>query len=315
MPLASLATLLTQLGFMAFLVGLGFMLGRAFKPDVKTLANLIIYCVTPVVVFGAILQMNFNPSYLFLPVLIWGTGAAVSSTAYFLGKFSARLSKDDNLLSLIGSTANSGYFGLPIIIALFPQEWVGVYLLANIGITLCESTFGYYYLARGHFTLRDSLKRVARLPIFYAVILATTLSACGVMLPASLIPAWVNFKGTFVVVGMMLIGLAIAQQTHFHLDLKFLFKALALRHLGWGLSIYGFIFLDIQMFHFFAPPIHAMLALYPLLPMAANIVALAIDLNADVGKATLTVLVSHIVGMVLVLSAVALGAFSFIQGL
>lgn len=315
MPLASLSGLLTQLGFMAFLVILGFFVGRGFRPDIRSFANLLIYCITPVVNFGAILQIKFTPAYLLLPVIVLCCGAAVSSAAYFLSKFAKVKKQDDNLLSLAGASANSGYFGLPIIVALFPQEWVGVYLLGNIGLAIAESTFGYYYLARGKYTLRESVMRVFRLPVLYAVLLATLLSACGVVLPQTLLPVWANFKGTFVVVGMMLIGIAVAQQTHFHFDLRFIAKAFAFRHLGWALVIGSLIFVDARFLHLFPPTVHAMLALYPLLPLAANIVAFAIDLHADVGKATLTVLISHIVGIALVLAATFLGYFGYMQNL
>jgi len=41
-----------------------------------------------------------------------------------------------------------------------------------LGINLYEFTVGFYLSARGHFSVRQSLAKIARLPLIYAFFLA-----------------------------------------------------------------------------------------------------------------------------------------------
>lgn len=313
MPL--LHNLLVQIIPMFALIGLGWVMGKRLRLELKTFADLQIYAITPLVTFGAILQINFNPSYLLLPLIMMGIGGLVSSLVYRLGRRFWPGNTNVNLLALASSTANSGYFGLPVVMALFPLEWVGVYLMANMGISIAEATFGYYYLARGNFSIKESLMRVARLPIIYAVLLALGFSALGMMLPDEIMPIWNNFKGTYVVIGMMMLGIALSQQTSFRISPRFIAASYLVRHVLWAICIFAVILVDRFYLHLLPPTVHGLLALYPLLPLAVNVAAYAVDLKADVPKAAMTVMLSQLCGALLIIAFTAGGYFEWVQQL
>jgi predicted permease len=63
------AALFPTLLNMTLLIGLGYLLGRLHKIDLNSVAALVIYGFSPIVVFGAVLQLNFTPALALLPII------------------------------------------------------------------------------------------------------------------------------------------------------------------------------------------------------------------------------------------------------
>lgn len=275
------------------LIGLGFIAGRWFGVERDTMANFAIYICVPVVTFGFVAMLDFQPSYIILPFIAFFIQALIAFVFLMVGK---RVFGDNraNLLALCSAMGNTGYFGLPLVMLLFNAQWVAVYMFIMLGYIVFEATMGYYLAARGNFSVRESLIKLARFPVIYALAAGLLVNFLKIDLSAQFITYWEYFKGAYVIAGMMIIGAALARVPRLMIAPRFLTLSFAGKFLVWPLFVWGLTMFDQHVTRLFEPEIYALLMLMALVPPAANITAFAAQMNLQPEKAATTVLAGTI---------------------
>jgi hypothetical protein len=275
------------------LIAFGYIGGKYLEVNLPSMATISIYFISPIVVFGAIARLPLDPTYLALPFIMFCIALIVIIGSYWLSGFFFK----DNLQNLVGLSSgngNTGYYGLPIVMALFGPEATSIYLLANFGAELCTITAGYYLGARGVANVRDSLLKVLKLPVVHAVWLGLLWNVTMPALPVTFYEWWDKFAGAWVIIGMMLIGVALTKVQSLRLNPKLLSYLFAVRFLTWPLLIALVIFLDKTVFHFYNETIYTLMLIFGLVPISGNTAAYAAQLNVRPGEAALVVLLSTI---------------------
>lgn len=281
----------------ALLVGLGYGLGKLHQVDLKSIAHLLVYGFVPVVVSGAVAQLTFTPEVLLLPVV----GFALCCVVGFISLWLGRRLVDDKLavylLPLAVGSGNVGFFGLPVAIALLGNDHVGTYMLAILGAVVYDGTIGYYYVARGNLTVSDALRRVARLPVLYGMAIGFVLSIMQIGLPAPLMKFWEVAKGAYICLGIMLVGLALANQRHFKWDYQLIGVGLFGKFLMPTTAL-GLIVLDKVLTNLLSPIMAQCLIVIAVCPIASNTTAYAAQNDMPVQKAASLVMISTVLAIV-----------------
>jgi len=284
---------------LATLIFAGFLLGRFLTIDLKTVGALAIYCFTPIVGFGGAAQLDITVSILLLPLITFILASLVGMTLFTIGhKFLSDKSLA-YLLPVATGSGNTGYFGLPVAIALFGSEVTGIYLLGNLGVVIFESTVGYYFINRGALTTKEAMMRVVKLPLLYALALGLLIATINLDLPAPALKLWELSKGAYVCVGMMIVGIALGQQSKFSLSIPLLGFGIIGKFLMWPLLAFAFIYCDTQFLDWLTPMMHNCILLISVAPMAANLAAYAAQNNMKVDQAAGLILVTTIIAVLL----------------
>lgn len=289
-------TLIYNIAPLYFIIALGYIAGKKLALHLETVAGLAIYVMTPVVIFGAIAKMQFEERYLLLPVIVYLIGTISALLAYKLSK--KRF--DDitpNLLGMGCATGNTGYFGLPVVLSIFGQGMSGVYLLMNVGIILIENTLSFFIGARGHAPPKEALMKVLRLPAIHAIWLGLLVNLAHLADTRPMIVFnvyWQYFYGGWIVIGMMIIGIALSKVKGFRVNPELLGWFFGFKFLVWPALAYGLVTLDSHTLGLFDPTIHVLLMLMSAVPLAGNIVAYAAHLNLRPSEAATAVLASTI---------------------
>jgi len=277
---------------LAALIALGYALGRLNTIDLKSVATLAIYAITPLVAFGSAARLDFTPALILLPVCTFMIAALIGLAAYVMG---AGLDKTQrSLLPAACGSGNTGYFGLPVAMALLGEDIAGIYFLANLGVVVFETSLGYYFIARGGLPPREAARRVLRLPVLYALAGGLAFAACGWPLPEAGVRLWELCRGAYVVVGMMIAGLALAQTRSFRLDARLTAVAFAGKFVLWPVAAVLFATFDPGLFDLH---VHQSLIILSMVPIAANLPAYAAANNAPVAEAALLVLASTVMAI------------------
>lgn len=297
--------LFTNLLPLYVLIGLGFVAGRFFEIDRHTLANMAIYICMPVVVFGFVADLEFQPVYAFLPIGMFAAQAVMGLGAYYAGH---KIYGDNraNLLAMCVSMGNYGYFGLPLMLLLFDAQWVGVYMFLLLGVVVYESSFGYYFAARGKFDVRGSLRKLIMFPGIYAVFLGLAVNFAHVEMPELFYTYWGYFKGAYVVIGMMIIGASLSKVERLVFAPRFLTAVFAGKFLLWPLMAFGVVALDQATLNLFGEEVHRMMIVLALVPPAANIAAFAAQFGIMPEKAATTILLSTVFALFYIPAALVL---------
>jgi malate permease and related proteins len=267
------------------LILLGYILGRRLGIDRRSVAALLIYLISPVVFFHGLISRKFSGEILLIPVLIYILASLTSFLVLVLGRF-FKTHKSSNLIAFATGSGNTGYFGLPIALALWGSDAFRPVVCVIIGAVLWEVTCGFYLLARGHYSARESFKKVLGLPTIYAFFLGVLINFAG-FTPSPTIDQFLNlFKGAYTILGMMMIGLALSSITRAHFDWRAILLTIFGRFFLWPSLMLLLVALDQHHLHLFDHLAHKLLIFVSIVPTAANTVAFATELNIHPEKAS-----------------------------
>jgi hypothetical protein len=285
--------LLSQLLPLLGLIVLGYGAGRWLQVEARSLAMIAIYFFSPLVNFGGVAQLQFQSAYLLLPPVLFAIASGMALLMYWLA---GRLYADNtrNLVAMASSTGNTGYFGTPLVLALLGPQAAGIYFLMNFAVALSETTVGYYVGARGHHSMRDSLKKVLALPANYAVLLGLLWNTLDLPLAPAFLVWWERFTGAWVIIGMMLIGVALGQVGGWRANARLTALLFSVKFLLWPACTWGLALLDRAVFGLFDPTVHTLLLIIGVVPLAGNTVTFATQLKLRPGEAAAVVLESTV---------------------
>jgi predicted permease len=289
--------LVTKLLPLYAIMACGYMLARKHPSSGigQVISVIQINLIAPLVIGSSVATLDMRGIYLILPVIF----AIVCAVMAFLMFYAGRLWSDNtrNLIAYTGSSANTGYFGIPVALLLFPEHTLGLFMLIMLGFQIHENTLGYYMIARGHYTVRDSIMRLLRLPTLYGCMIGIGLSLADVKLPDLILSVARDFRSTYIVLGALLIGVGLAQAALRKPDGKFLGILLGAKFVLWPLLVYAIIAVDTYALHLFEPMVHRMMFLLAIVPLPANAVAFAMLLNVQPQKAATAVFISTIIAL------------------
>jgi len=292
-----LLALLIKLIPLYVLIPLGYLGGKLLNAKKETLAVLLIYIITPVVIFDGTLGATLDLGNILLPVLTYVLCCLICAIFYFLSSFGWKDSTR-NILAFTAGTGNTGYFGLPVALMLFGEEVLGTYVMALFGFMLYENTVGFFVTAKGNHSLKQSILKVIKLPTVYAFFLGIFLNLSAVELGDEYRMIATSFRGTYTILGMMIVGMALAGMRKTTFDLLFLGTTFIAKFLVWPVAMLFIIWLDVTYVHIFPQLTHQVLLLLSITPLAANTVAFASALDAQPEKASFAVLWSTVFALI-----------------
>jgi malate permease and related proteins len=298
-------TLLVKLLPLYLIIGLGYIAGRFLKIQKETLASILVYILAPAIVFHGVVTTKLTPGILTLPFVFLFISSVLSLFVYWISK---RFWNDTtrNILAFTAGSGNTGYFGLPVAIAIFGESVTGIVALIVLGIVLYENTVGFFVTARGRHTANESLLKIIRLPTVYAFILGLLVHVFGFKTNQLYMDTISYFRGAYTILGMMIIGVGLSGITRVAFDAVFILIAFFNKFLIWPIFIGGVVFLDMFVFHWYTPEIYRVMMLLSIVPLAANTVSYAALLKAQPEKAALAVLLSTFLALILIPAAAPL---------
>ncbi|MDD5103940.1 MAG: hypothetical protein PHX93_06130 [Candidatus Peribacteraceae bacterium] len=272
---------------------LGYLLGVFLHLRRRPVALLLLYVLSPIVVFEGGWTAPLSRGTLALPILFLVICSALCGLFYLLsGFFWKRGDSMRNLAAFASANGNSGYFGIPAGLALFGQQTLGIIVLCSLGFVLYESSTGFFTLARSNFTLRESVRKVVALPVLYAFALGVAANVWQVPESATVAGVLHAVRSAFSIMGMLLIGVSLAGERITAIDGRLLAFTTVAKTVVWPTLMLCLIALDRTVFRIFSEDIHGVLLLMGMIPLAVNTVVYSSVLKVHPEKAAVAVMVS-----------------------
>ncbi|KAA1175937.1 AEC family transporter [Marinobacter salinexigens] len=272
-------------------VALGWVAGRYLEASGRHIAGIMLYIVTPSVVFSGVMAAPLTAEVVLLPLLVYAICTVMGLVHLKLAK-KVITDGSANIIPLSVGTGNTGYFGIPVALLLFGQEGLAIYIVCMLGTTLFENSLGFYLAARGRYELRDAVKRVVRLPVVYAFLAAVALNLSGFRIPDIFVPLFDNLRGAYSVFGMMIIGMGITSFRGLAGNYRFTGMAFFGKFVSWPLVALLLWWLDANVFGIYSSAVHQAIFLISITPIAANTVVIATLLDIAPRQAAGTALLS-----------------------
>lgn len=295
--MAAALVLLLKLLPLYITVILGWLAGRFLYVSGKNIAGMMLYIVTPSVVFAGVMNAPLSVSVIILPFVVFAF-CTVLGLLHLLVARGWLNNASANIIPLSVGTGNTGYFGIPVALLLFGEQGLSIYIVCLLGTTLYENSVGFYLAARGRFGVRDCLLKVARLPSIYAFCLAVLLNLSDLSIPSVLVPLFDNLRGAYSILGMMIIGMSILSFRGLAGDLRFTALAFFGKFVSWPLLALGFWWLDSHWLQIYDLAVYQAIFLISITPIAANTVVIATLLDTEPQQAAGTTLLSTLFALV-----------------
>ncbi|MGE5547535.1 MAG: AEC family transporter [Solirubrobacterales bacterium] len=281
---------------LALLVAIGFVLGRFINVRSQEIGKLALYVLSPAVVFKGFAGAHLTGPLLALPFAVFAAASLVAMVALTVA---ARLWRDgrERIAGFTAATGNTGFFGIPACLALVGPEALPYVVLVSFGATLYENSVGYFVVARSQATVAGALGRVLRYPGLHACWLGLAVNLGHLHLPAWLPQTVDLLAGGFSAVGMMIVGLGLAQVVRLRIDLGFTAYAFLWKFLAWPAIAIVFILADRAWLHTFGAVAHKVLLIESLTPMAAVTVVHATLQNIHPDRAAVAVAASTLIAL------------------
>lgn len=203
------------------LIGAAFLIGRALKPDPRTLSTILIYLFIPALAFRTMVQFDLpEPARLletdlakaFVIVLV------LSLVMMGIGQLFGRLLNMDrstaSAFTLSVTQMNAGNYGTPLNTFAFGAVGGAAALLFYVSSAIIGSILGTYIASRGSVGMRAALINVVRVPTVPAAFLGLLLNALNINVPvpverAAFLAADAALPGMIALLGLLLARLEV----------------------------------------------------------------------------------------------------------
>ncbi len=291
------STLLVKLIPLYLIILLGYLSVKLFKTEKETIASILIYIMTPVILFNGTYNLELTSGAFFLPFSHFITCVIISLVVWAC---TYKIWKDgtSNIAAFASSMGNSGYFGIPVALMIFGEEIFPLAVITMLGGVAFQITLGYFITANGNHTVKESLHMLAKFPAIYTFALGLLLNIYNIDIGTALEPAFDLFTGAYSVLGMMMIGMGLAGAKLKYFDLKFIALTFFNKFFVWPILTLGIIYLDTMYFGVFTENMQKIMILMAIVPIAANTVAFATEHKVQPEKASIAVFLSTLFALI-----------------
>lgn len=290
-------TLLSKIVPLYFSILLGLFSTAFLNCNKDTIAKILLFILGPIIVFNATISVKLEASVVFLPIFFFILSTIIAFIS--LGIFK-KIWNDNtaNLLAFSTATGNTGNIGIPLAILFLEPSLVDVFIFTVLASLLYQNSVGYYITAKGNFTAKESFKKVIKLPVLHAFILGLIFNLLGFKIPEMFFDYTNYLKGTYAILGMMLLGMGMEKiKNNGAFDKLFILLALFIKFIIWPALILVFIYIDNTFIHFLNKDFYMVMFIFAIVPLAGNTVTVATLLDVKPEKMSLTVLISTIISL------------------
>lgn len=292
-------TLFIKLLPLYIFIVVGYLCGKLLKIKTDFVSAILLYFLIPLVIFNTTATTPLTLSTITIPILFFLICGLASLVTY---KSTEYLRRDlpKNLLAFIAGTANTGYLGFAIIADLFGKNFLAIAVLSVLGTGLYFNTIGFLIAAKGNYSTKESLIKLLQLPMLYAFFFGIAVSLASIHFTPLYTTISNGLNQLYIFLGMMTIGLALAEIKSFAFDRMFLYISLGAKFILWPLLMVILLFIDNISLHMFSKDMEKVLIIMSLLPVAVNLVPYASYLKESPDKAALVVAISTLIALFII---------------
>ncbi|MFD2598093.1 AEC family transporter [Sphingobacterium corticis] len=265
----------------------------------KWISKALLYVLIPILIIENLLKADLaetaiSGSMIFLLALAMNIPAIITqkkiATDY-----------DGSLLKGAFSYYNIGWFGIPVVMALFGEEQMPLIISAYVGNALYGDTVGFYLMSRTKdVPTKTAIKKVFQIPAIYACAVAIGLNLASVEVPEAVEPVGHVVSWLVSALGMLIIGVTLGGIDFKKVAYKTFSKILGMRYVAGAIFLALLVFAESQWIGTLEEEQSMLMLLMASFPIAANLVVFASFLETEEENAALLVGISSIVSLILV---------------
>src|SRR5215813_3902603 len=194
--------------------GVGFLLARRFRAEVKTLSTVAFNSLSPCLVFNQLVTAQVSgaqslriAAFCVLLTVSIGVIARLASVPLRLDRLTL------SSFLLVAMFSNSGNYALPVVLFAFGREALAFASVYFVTSAVLIYTAGILVAASGHGSVRTALARLFRVPAVYAVAAAIIVLATGAVVPVAVMRPIRLLSEAAIPVMLLVLGMQLERAT------------------------------------------------------------------------------------------------------
>lgn len=199
-------------------IGIGFLLQKKLKFDIKTLSRVQIYALIPALIF-----LKFYTSALSGSLIVQISGFTILLFVMLMtiAKWVVRGLKLPPKKAKAFENAvilrNQGNYGIPLITLLYATTGsefaLSIHMIVLLNTNILLNTIGLYNASSGTYSKKDALLKILKLPIIYTIILAFIFRYCQLIVPEPIMTTMEIMGKGVVPLALITLGAQLAETT------------------------------------------------------------------------------------------------------
>ncbi|GGC95853.1 membrane protein [Thalassobacillus devorans] len=284
----------------AFIIfAVGFIGQKKIGFDRKSISTAALYLMYPFLAFRTFYTNEVTIDYLYIVIFCVSLMLLLILLVVVVSKIQAQSQSKSSALVLASVFMNSGNYGVPIILFAYGEAGVDYAIIMMVVQSLLMNTVGLYFAARGSSTadhsFKDSLVKIARMPINYAVILGLMTQVFNVSVPEFIMQSVHFIADATIPTIMIVLGMQLASLTKGTVKWADLSTIFSIR-----LIVSPVIALLLTMVMGLDPMLASILIILAAMPTAANTTMYSLQFNTEPQLVSYSTLVTTVASLITV---------------
>ncbi|UOQ45960.1 AEC family transporter [Halobacillus salinarum] len=284
----------------AFIIfSVGYIGQKTIGFDRKSISTAALYLMYPFLAFQTFYTHEITLDYLYILIFCIALMILLIILVRILSAIQSQPRSKTSALVLSSVFMNSGNYGVPIILFAYGDAGVDYAIIMMVIQSLLMNTVGMYYAARGSLSaehsLKDSLVKIARMPINHAVLLGIIVQVFHIHMPEFIMQATNLIADATIPTIMIVLGMQLASLTKGTVKWQDISTVFSLRFI-----ISPVIALLLTMVLGLNPMLASILIVLSAMPTAANTTMYSLQFNTEPQLVSYVTLLTTIASIVTV---------------
>lgn len=197
--------------------------------DEKSLNLLSVYFLQAFLTFWGLLKRPIDSELLLAPLIYLLIVSIILILTFSLARRLFTDPKERSIASVAALIGNTGNLGIPIGIAVFGEESIPFTTLINLMNVFVVYTLGVFFYSRGHFSVKESIQNIFKLPPLWFALIALSLNYNRIELPVEIMNVLQMGAYASMVLQMIILGMYLQGVRLVHLNLKLILHVNAVK--------------------------------------------------------------------------------------
>ncbi|GAB5491086.1 MAG: AEC family transporter [Phototrophicaceae bacterium] len=161
----------------------GYIIGKKFDPDPRSLSVYLIYLFTPALVFKGVYEAELSGALLGVGVVAIFSAISMAIIGFVVARVMNYSTRGESSLILTITLVNAANYGISLNTFAYGDEGGNIAIFYYVVSAVIGNIFGVFFASRGTVSARSAFSNVFKVPILYAAIIGLLMNYYQIGLP------------------------------------------------------------------------------------------------------------------------------------
>ncbi|WP_080848518.1 AEC family transporter [Cytobacillus gottheilii] len=274
----------------------GYLSQKKFGFDIKSISRMALYIMSPALAFRTFYANEITIDYYYILLFSFGLNIILALIVGAVSYFTKATRQQMSAMMLGGIFMNQGNYGAPIVLFALGAAGFDYAVIMMVFQSFLMNTVGLFFASLGGeegASVKESLRRMVRMPVLHGAILGVLLQLTGVSIPVNFMDAISLVADASIPTVMLILGMQLAVISRKRVAYRFVSIVTVIRMVVSPI-------IAIIVVHFMPIPelLKHVFIIQAAMPSAANTTMLAVQFNTEPDLVSFTTFITTILSII-----------------